>query len=149
MHVGVTSYTAYGNRMPALVPLRRSDPGRIHLPSREDVATQSQHNDCEKHNGLNHSPSPHLFRVSTIQASTAKHLAVTIPSDQLEQQSSYSFVLRVDTVLGGSSEATVEVYKSSAALLSSKVCSERQVSPVHDSQGRLFRRALSDREQPV
>lgn len=56
------------------------------------------------------------------QASTAKQLAVTIPSGHLQQQSTFSFVLRVDTVLGGSSHATVEVYKSSVGLLVSKVC---------------------------
>lgn len=63
-----------------------------------------------------------MFRISAPQASTAKHLAVTIPSDYLEQLSTFSFVLRVDTVLGGSSEAAVEVYKSSVGLLVSKVC---------------------------
>lgn len=58
----------------------------------------------------------------SLQASTTKHLTVTIPSEYLQQQSTFSFVLRVDTVLGGSSEATVDVYKSSQEVLVSKVC---------------------------
>lgn len=63
--------------------------------------------------------------ISVLQASTAKHLTVTIPSEHLEQLSTFSFLLRVDTALGGSSEATVEVYKSSVGLLVSKVSSGR------------------------
>ena len=64
----------------------------------------------------------HILRISMLQANAARHLMVTIPSNHLQQQSTFSFMLRVDTVLGGSSEATVEVYKSSVGLLVSKVC---------------------------
>lgn len=51
----------------------------------------------------------------------ANGLTVTIPSDAMVQGATYVFVLRVDTALGGSAEAEVEVYKSSRVLLISKV----------------------------
>lgn len=56
-----------------------------------------------------------------MQANEANDLTVTIPSGVMALESTYDFVLRVDTTLGGSGEARVQVYKSSQELLISKV----------------------------
>lgn len=48
-------------------------------------------------------------------------MTVAIPSEYLNLGSTYSFVLRVVTVLGGSAEAGVTVFKSPQELLSMKV----------------------------
>lgn len=56
-----------------------------------------------------------------MQANEANDLTVTIPSDVMALESTYGFVLRVDTTLGGTGEARVRVYKSSQELLISKV----------------------------
>ncbi|CAM9204557.1 unnamed protein product [Laminaria digitata] len=55
------------------------------------------------------------------QASSLQNLTVIIPSDTLNQGSTYSFVLRVVTVMGGSAEAGATVFKSPDELLSMKV----------------------------
>ncbi|CAM9196214.1 unnamed protein product, partial [Ectocarpus sp. 8 AP-2014] len=55
------------------------------------------------------------------QASSNKELTVTIPSEDLAVENTFSFVLRVETVLGGSSEAVVEVHKSSLELLGTRI----------------------------
>ncbi|CAM9632430.1 unnamed protein product [Ectocarpus sp. 6 AP-2014] len=55
------------------------------------------------------------------QASSNKELTVTIPSEDLAMENTFSFVLRVETVLGGSSEAAVEVHKSSLELLVTRI----------------------------
>ncbi|CAM9806997.1 unnamed protein product, partial [Ectocarpus fasciculatus] len=55
------------------------------------------------------------------QASSNKELTVTIPSQYLSVHNTFSFVLKVDTVLGGSSEAAVEVYVSSLGLLVTRI----------------------------
>ncbi|CBJ26666.1 IPT/TIG domain-containing protein [Ectocarpus siliculosus] len=67
-------------------------------------------------------PTVDLSNVSRVleEASSNKELTVTIPSEHLAVENTFSFVLRVDTVLGGSSEAVVEVYKSSLGLLVSQ-----------------------------
>lgn len=121
--------TAYGNRTPARVGLCGEAIRDVLQPCEDFFATNDRV--CVDREppfsfllpfGLRR-----MFRISALQASTAKQLAVTIPSDHLEQLSTFSFVLRVDTVLGGSSEATVEVYKSSVGLLVSKVCTKETV----------------------
>lgn len=56
-----------------------------------------------------------------LQANVANDLRVTVPSDDMAQGSTYTFVLRADTTLGGSGEAEVHAYKSSRELLISKV----------------------------
>ncbi len=48
-------------------------------------------------------------------------LKVTIPSEDMVQGSTYAFVLQVDTELGGSAAAEVQVHKSSRVYLTSKV----------------------------
>lgn len=48
-------------------------------------------------------------------------MTVVIPSEYLSLGSTYSFVLRVVTVLGGSAEAGVSVFKSQQELLAMKV----------------------------
>ncbi|CAM9843656.1 unnamed protein product, partial [Ectocarpus sp. 4 AP-2014] len=68
-------------------------------------------------------PTVDLSNVSRVleQASSSKELTVTIPSKDLAVENTFSFVLRVSTVLGGSSEAMVEVYKSSLGLLDTQI----------------------------
>lgn len=62
------------------------------------------------------------------QASSGTNLTVTIPSDELVQGSTYTFVLRVTSVYGGSAEAEVSVFKSQQALLALKVSGVHNLS---------------------
>ncbi|CAM9627536.1 unnamed protein product, partial [Ectocarpus sp. 12 AP-2014] len=55
------------------------------------------------------------------EASLDKYLTVRVPSEYIAQGLSYTFVLRVETALGGSSTAEAEVFKSPAELLLSKI----------------------------
>lgn len=48
-------------------------------------------------------------------------MTVTVPSEYLTQGSMYSFKLRAESVLGGSGEAEVTVFKSTQELLALKV----------------------------
>ncbi|CAM9387892.1 unnamed protein product, partial [Ectocarpus sp. 12 AP-2014] len=68
-------------------------------------------------------PTVDLSNVSLVleQASSNKELTVTIPSKDLAVENTFSFALRVDTVLGGSSAAVVKVYKSSLGLLDTQI----------------------------
>lgn len=50
---------------------------------------------------------------------------MTVPSDAMVQGFTYAFTLRIDSTLGGSSEAALEVFKSPEVLLMSKVGERR------------------------
>ena len=63
------------------------------------------------------------FTSPSQQASDIDGLRVTIPSEDMVPGSTYAFELLVDTELGGTAKAEVEVYKSSRVLLNSKVLS--------------------------
>ncbi|CAM9773342.1 unnamed protein product [Scytosiphon promiscuus] len=67
--------------------------------------------------------SADIFNISSTlaEASLAKRLEVVILSTDMIEGSAYVFTLRVGTVLGGSSEATAEVFKSAEVRLVSKV----------------------------
>ena len=66
-------------------------------------------------------PIPPLPWSCVSQASSQKNMTVVIPSDYLNLGSTYAFVLRVATMLGGSAQATATVFKSAEELLSLKV----------------------------
>lgn len=70
-----------------------------------------------------HNVRPPTFQVVTyhFQASARAKLTVEVPSDFLSEGASYAFTLRVATLLGGSAEATVIVFKSTQDMLSLKV----------------------------
>lgn len=58
-------------------------------------------------------------------------LTIMVPSEYMAQGLSYTFVLRVETALGGSSTAEVQVFKSPAELLLSKVNDRRRLCGSH------------------
>eukprot|EP00903_Cladosiphon_okamuranus_P011441 g10779.t1 len=68
------------------------------------------------------------------EANVAEDLRVTIPSDGMVQGSTYAFVLRADTALGGSGEAEVHAYKSSRELPISKVLGSAVIQRTRGSQ---------------
>ncbi|CAM9207243.1 unnamed protein product, partial [Ectocarpus fasciculatus] len=67
------------------------------------------------------------------EASLETRLTVIVPSEYMAQGFSYTFVLRVETALGGSSTAEVEVFKSPAELLLSKIVGSSVVQRMRGS----------------
>lgn len=66
--------------------------------------------------------------VTSRQAAAAKDFIVTLPSTSLGEGSTYTFGLRVESALGVSGEASIEVFKSAEALPALKVRHELIVS---------------------